>query len=166
MKISAWPTSTGDTGEGHDEHKQYDVVYMSKIFNFSPDFDKPIDADKIVKGGTGYDIYSKLPEEMEFVVPDYSIYPEIDNRTAYGFLTRGCPNKCKWCVVPRKEGMVHPYMDVDDVAVNGRNKLVLMDNNVLACEYGLQQIDKIAERGYRVDFNQALDARLIKEDVA
>lgn len=166
MKISSHHKRQGDQVEWHEENKHYDVVYLSKIFNFSPDFDKPIDADRIVKGGTGYDIYSKLPEEMEFVVPDYSIYPDIDNRTAYGFLTRGCPNKCKWCVVPRKEGPVHPYMDVDDVAVDGRNKLVLMDNNVLACEYGLQQIDKIAERGYRVDFNQALDARLITEDVA
>ena len=166
MKISAWHKSKGDQVEWHEENKCYDLVYMSKIFNFSPDFDKPIHAGRIVKGGTGYDIYSKLPEEMEFVVPDYSIYPEIDNRTAYGFLTRGCPNKCRHCVVPRKEGMVHPYMDVDDVAVDGRNKLVLMDNNILACEYGLQQIDKIIERGYRVDFNQALDARLVTEDVA
>lgn len=166
MKISAWHKSQGDKVEWYNNQSHYDVAYISKIFNFSPDLDFPISANKIIRGGTGYDIYSSLPEYMEFITPDYSIYPEIDDRTAYGFLTRGCSNKCKWCVVPRKEGMIHPYMDVDDVAVNGRNKLILMDNNILACEYGLQQIDKIAERGYRVDFNQALDARLITEDVA
>lgn len=166
MKISAYHKNNGDQVEWVKEDKHYDVVYMSKIFNYTKDYEKNLNADKIVRGGTGYDIYSRLPEDMEFVVPDYSIYPDIDKKTAYGFLTRGCPNKCKWCIVPRKEGAVKPYMDVDDVATNGRNKLILMDNNILACEYGLQQIEKIAERGYRVDFNQALDARLVTDKVA
>lgn len=140
---------------------------MSKIFSFTPDYGQWITNTKhIRKGGTGYDLYSALPEEMEFVTPDYSMYPSIDNKTAYGFLTRGCPNKCKWCVVPRKEGNIRPYMDVDDVAVDGRTNLVLMDNNVLACDYGLEQIQKIIDRGYRVDFNQALDARLVTDDIA
>ena len=57
-------------------------------------------------------------------------------------------------------------MDVDDIAIEGRNKLILMDNNVLACDYGLEQIDKIAYRGYMVDFNQAMDARLVTDEVA
>jgi hypothetical protein len=86
--------------------------------------------------------------------------------TAYGFLTRGCPNKCKWCIVPRKEGDVRPYMDVDDIAIEGRTNLILMDNNILASDYGLQQIEKIIERGYRVDFNQAMDARLVTPEIA
>ena len=166
MKISSWHKQHGDNVEWYSETKNYDIVYMSKIFNFSPNFEGNIKAGEIVKGGTGYDIYSRLPEGMEFSVPDYTIYPDIDNKTAYGFLTRGCPNKCKWCVVPRKEGPVRPYMDVDDIAIDGRNKLVLMDNNILACEYGLQQIEKIASKGLRVDFNQALDARLVTEEVA
>jgi hypothetical protein len=103
---------------------------------------------------------------MEYMTPYYSIYPSVDKKTAYGFITRGCPNKCKWCVVPRKEGNVRPYMDVDDIAVNGRTNLILMDNNILASEYGLEQIQKIIDRKYRVDFNQALDARLITDDIA
>lgn len=167
MKISAWHKSQGDSVEWYNPFDQYDIVYMSKIFSFTPDYGQWITNTKhIRKGGTGYDLHSVLPEEMEFVVPDYSIYPSIDKKTAYGFLTRGCPNKCKWCVVPRKEGNIRPYMDVDDVAVDGRTNLVLMDNNVLACDYGLEQIQKIIDRGYRVDFNQALDARLVTDDIA
>lgn len=166
MKISAYHKNQGDDVEWMDETKHYDIVYMSKIFNYTKDFEGTVHADRVVRGGTGYDIHSTLPETMEYLTPDYSIYPDIDSRTAYGFLTRGCPNRCKWCVVPRKEGPVRPYMDVDEVATEGRDRLVLMDNNILACEYGLKQIDKIAERGYRVDFNQALDARLVTEDVA
>ena len=167
MKISAWHKSQGDLVEWYNPFDQYDIVYMSKIFSFTPDYGQWItNAKHIRKGGTGYDLHSVLPEEMEFVVPDYSLYPSIDNKTAYGFLTRGCPNKCKWCVVPRKEGNIRPYMDVNDVAVDGRTNLVLMDNNVLACDYGLEQIQKIIDRGYRVDFNQALDARLVTDDIA
>jgi hypothetical protein len=167
MKISAWHKNQGDSVEWYNPFDEYDIVYMSKIFSFTPDYGQWITNTKhIRKGGTGYDLYSVLPEDMESAVPDYSLYPSIDNKTAYGFLTRGCPNKCKWCVVPRKEGNIRPYMDVDDVAVDGRTNLVLMDNNVLACDYGLEQIQKIIDRGYRVDFNQALDARLVTDDIA
>lgn len=138
MKISAWHKYNGDTVDWYNPFDQYDIVYMSKIFSFTPDYGQWItNAKHIRKGGTGYDLHATLPKEMEFVIPDYSIYPSIDNKTAYGFLTRGCTNKCKWCVVPIKEGSIKPYMDVDDVAVNGRTNLILMDNNILACDYGL-----------------------------
>ena len=167
MKISSWHKTQGDYVEWYTPFESYDIVYMSKIFSFTEDYNQVItNAKHIEKGGTGYNIYSTLPHEMEFINPDYSIYTSIDHKTAYGFLTRGCPNKCKWCVVPRKEGNIHPYMDVDDVAVDGRTNLILMDNNVLACDYGLEQIQKIIDRNYRVDFNQAIDARLITDEIA
>ena len=147
--------------------KHYDIVYMSKVFNFSPDDTYIYNAAEIVKGGTGYDPTSQLPEEIDRLQPDYSIYPNVPKDTAYGFLTRGCPNRCKWCVVPRKEGAIRPYMDVDEIAIEGRRKLVLMDNNILAAgDYCMEQLEKIIERGYRVDFNQALDARLVTDEVA
>jgi radical SAM superfamily enzyme YgiQ (UPF0313 family) len=162
MKISAYHKSIGDSVEWADAmFGDYDRVYMSKIFTFTPDYPYSFDCE-VVKGGTGYDLHSRLPEEIDRMSPDYSIYTSIDSRTAYGFLTRGCPNKCKWCVVPIKEGNVLPYQDVDEIAVDGRTNLILMDNNILAAgEYGIQQLEKIIERGYRVDFNQALDARLV-----
>ena len=166
MKISSWHKMNGDSVEWYTPFGEYDLVYMSKIFSFTPDYGQWItNATEIKKGGTGYDIHSVLPEEMEHVTPDYSIYSSIDHKTAYGFLTRGCPNKCKWCVVPKKEGGIRPYMDVDDIAMNGRTNLILMDNNVLACDYGLAQIQKIIDKKYRVDFNQALDARLVTPEI-
>ena len=141
------------------------MVYISKVFNFSPDDLTAYDADTIIRGGTGYDITSQLPEEIDRLQPDYSIYPTVDK--SFGFLTRGCPNKCKWCVVPRKEGKVRPYTDIDEIAIEGRHRIVLMDNNILAAgDYAHEQLDKIAKRGYRIDFNQALDARLVTDDFA
>ena len=143
----------------------YDRVYQSKIFTFTPDYLYAFDCE-VIKGGTGYDLHSYLPKEIARMQPDYSIYPYINSRTAYGFLTRGCPNHCKWCVVPRKEGNIHPYRDVEEIAVDGRTNLILMDNNVLAIDFGIEQIKKIVDKDYRVDFNQALDARLITKDIA
>lgn len=165
MKISAYHKALGDEVVWVDPlfGGGFDKVYLSKVFTFSPDYDYPIVADEIERGGTGYDLKKVLPQEIDRIQPDYSIYGIED--TAYGFLTRGCPNRCKWCVVPIKEGKQIPYMDVDDIAC-GRKKLILMDNNVLASDYGLEQIEKIIKRRYRVDFNQALDARLVTDDIA
>ena len=143
----------------------YDKVYMSKVFTFTPDYEFPVIADEIDKGGTGYDLHKVLPKEIDRLQPDYDMLG-VDAKTAYGFLTRGCPNKCPWCIVPIKEGKQVAYMDVEEIAIEGRTNLILMDNNILASDYGLEQIEKIIKNGYRVDFNQALDARLVTEDVA
>lgn len=166
-KIARYHRMQSDEVEWAIPFYHYDIIYMSKVFNFSPDDLTIYDADKIIKGGTGYDITSRLPDEIDRLQPDYSIYPNINKDTAYGFLTRGCPNKCKWCVVPRKEGIIRPYMDCDDIAIDGRYKLVLMDNNILAAgDYAVEQMEKIISRGYVVDFNQALDARLVDDRFA
>lgn len=166
-KIARYHKERGDEVEWALPFEHYDILYMSKIFNFTPDIDIAYNADKVIKGGTGYDIYSKLPDEIDRLQPDYSIYPNVPNDTAYGFLTRGCRRNCSWCVVPRKEGEVKPYMDIDEIAIEGRTNIVLMDNNILAAgDYCTEQLNKIIERGYHIDFNQAMDARLVNEDNA
>lgn len=166
-KIAKWHKVQGDEVEWAIPFVHYDRVYKSKVFNFSPDDLVCYDADEVIKGGTGYDIHSQLPDEIDRMQPDYSIYPNVPSDTAFGFLTRGCPNKCPWCVVPIKEGKIRPYMDVDDIAIENRANLVLMDNNILAAgDYAVEQLEKIIQRGYRIDFNQAMDARLVTEDYA
>ena len=167
-KIAAYHKQRGDSVEWYDPllSADIDVVYMSKVFSFSPDFEFPVHAGKVIKGGTGYDIHSCLPQQIDDMQPDFSIYPNVPNDVSYGFLTRGCPNKCFWCVVPKKEGFIKPYWDVERVA-NGRKKLVLMDNNILAAgDYAVEQLDKIIFNKFQVDFNQALDARLVTNDFA
>lgn len=173
MKISSYHKSIGDLVEWYNPFDKYDIVYMSKIFSFTSDFGQYMtNTAKICKGGTGYDIFSTLPEEINHIKPDYSIYPSIGNKTAYGFLTRGCPNKCKWCIVPKKEGDIKPYMDVEEIAIDGRNELILMDNNILASDHGIEQIEKIIKmnegrkKKIKVDFNQGLDARLVTDEIA
>lgn len=170
MKISAYHKAQGDEVEWYTPFGQYDQLYMSKVFTFTPDYPYPINnvAGSVRKGGTGYNLTTHLPTEIDSIQPDYTIYPQIDKRTSCGFLTRGCIRKCPWCIVPKKEGRVAPYMDIDEITLHGaRPKAILMDNNILAAgDYGLAQLEKIAERGYRVDFNQGLDARLVTDDIA
>lgn len=166
MKISSYHKANGDKVEWYNPFDHYDCVYMAKVFSFTPDYGQWItNADTIKKGGTGYDIAQILPTDIDRMVPDYDLY-NIDKKLAYGFLTRGCPNKCKWCIVPAKEGKIASYMDIEEIAVNGRKNIILMDNNVLASDYGLQQIEKVVSMGLRIDFNQGLDARLVTDDIA
>lgn len=168
MKISAWHKRQGDIVEWAEACVHYDVLYQSKIFRSSPDVEGAYIADEVRKGGTGYSLTEVLPDEIDRMQPDYTIYPWIKPREAYGFLTRGCHNKCKWCVVPKKEGAIRPYMDVDEIAQRGKRPyLTLMDNNILAAgDYAVEQLEKIIRGGYHVDFNQAMDARLITPQYA
>jgi hypothetical protein len=111
-KISRYHKMQGDDVEwAQPIFGSYDIIYASKIFNFSPDFNRlEYHADKFILGGTGYDLTSELPEEIDRLQPDYSIYPNVPDDVAYGFLTRGCPNHCKWCVVPKKDGKSGCYI--------------------------------------------------------
>lgn len=167
MRISAWHKAQGDSVEWFMPLARYDRVYASKVFTFTPDDPYlPLDA---IRGGTGYDVASRLPPEVEFTPPDYTIYPQFEE--AYGFLTRGCVNKCPWCVVPRKEGAIRPVADIEDICRTNtgfRRDVVLMDNNFLAApwEFVAEQFAKMRRLRVRVDFNQAMDARLITEDAA
>jgi hypothetical protein len=169
MKISAYHKQMGDNVEWYTPFaEKYDIVYVAKVFSFTNDYMYAINnADCVVRGGTGYDYRTVLPTQIDRMQPDYTLYTYIDRHTAYGFLTRGCPNKCKWCVVPKKEGNIRPYMDVDDIAIDNRHNLVLMDNNILAAgDYAMEQFEKIINSRYRVDFNQGLDARLVDDEAA
>lgn len=165
MKISSYHKARGDNVEWYNPLCHYDKVYAAKVFSFTPQYEYYINADELETGGTGIDVDKTLPLEIDRLQPDYSLY-NLDNKTAYGFLTRGCPNKCKWCVVPKKEGPIAPYMDIEEIAINGRKNIILMDNNILASDYGLQQIEKIISMEVRIDFNQGLDARLVTDDIA
>lgn len=162
MKLSSWHKAQGDTVEWVNYFEEYDEVYKSKVFTFTKEDKTCINAGRIIKAGTGYRDYTTvLPEEIEHTCPDYSLYPQY--KEAYGFLTRGCPNKCPWCIVPSKEGGIRRHADIMEF-LDGRKRAILMDNNVLASDWGLSQIEKIADLGIRVDFNQGLDARIVAEN--
>lgn len=164
MRLSAYHKANGDYVEWWTGFKRYDRVYMSKVFTFSPDEDTIIDANEVIRGGTGYKDYGSLPSEIEATYPDYSIYPEFNS--AIGFLTRGCVRNCPWCIVPKKEGYIHPAATWEEIKRPDSREIIFLDNNVLAHSHGLQQIEEMGHAQVWVDFNQGLDARLITPEVA
>lgn len=162
MKISAWHKANGDQVEWWNPLFTYDRVYSSKVFTFTPE--NPYLPENTIKGGTGYGVYTELPAEIDAMFPDYSIYPKCDY--AIGFLTRGCIRKCPWCVVPKKEGQIRAYRTWREIKRPDSRDIVFMDNNVLACQHGIEQIEDMGGANVRIDFNQGLDARLITPEIA
>lgn len=165
MKISAWHKAQGDDVEWCFPMSHYDIVYQSKVFDetYSPDIDYIPMADKVIKGGTGYGLDTKLPDEIEHIYPDYSIYPELTKDTAYGFLTRGCPRGCKFCIVAGKEGRrSYKVADLSEFW-RGQKRIELLDPNLLACKEHLALLEQLADSKAYVNFSQGLDIRLTNE---
>lgn len=78
MRVSAYHKARGDQVEWATPFNQYDKVMASKVFTFTPDFNYlTLQADIIEKGGTGYNIASRLSDDVEnCLLMDYSIYPQ------------------------------------------------------------------------------------------
>ncbi len=167
MKLSAWHKAQGDSVEWYDPlFSRPDRIYASKVFTFTPDFlDYAAGDPEPIRGGTGYDPDVKLPDEIERMIPDCSLYPDFP--AALGFLTRGCIRICPWCIVPRKEGTLQVVDDIERVAAR-RKEVVFLDNNFLAAdeEFVREQLEKAARLKIRIDFNQGLDARLVNPENA
>lgn len=171
MKISAYHKSRGDSVEWYEPlfSGHMDKVYMSKVFTFTPDYPYCINADEIIKGGTGYsypDGGEELPEEIEHIYPDYQLYKDAFPDTAYGFLTRGCPRGCDFCIVGKKEGRcARKVADLSEFW-NGQKNIVLLDANMFACKKWKDLSAQLIESGAWVDFSQGCDIRLMTDEKA
>lgn len=161
MKLSAYHKARGDLVEWYDGRKRYDLVYMSRVFTdtYSKEYTGTIHADLVIRGGTGYGLDNKLPDEEEHTCPDYSLYPQFAG-TAYGFLSRGCPRGCGFCIVGEKEGRkTEAVADLSEFW-RGEKEIKLLDANILACPDWERLLLQLADSRAAVDFTQGLDVRL------
>jgi hypothetical protein len=166
MKISTYHKRLGDDAAWYSHLFDYadtDILYISKVFTFSlePQY-LPLNA-KIIRGGTGYDLSSKLPEEIENITElDYSLYPECDYSII--FTTRGCIRKCPFCVVPIKEGKIYT---ITPSALNPKGKWIrLLDNNFFASNDWKERLEYLKSLNQPIDFNTGIDLRILTEEQA
>lgn len=173
MKISAWHKRKGDEVEWYNPLTAWinppDRVYMSKVFTFTQDYQYPINALEIVKGGTGYfypDGGPELPPEIEHTYPDYSLYPQLTKDTAYGFLTRGCPRGCEFCIVKEKEGKCSQKVADLSEFWRGQKNIVLLDPNMFACRSWKNLSQQLINSRAWIDFSQGCDIRIMTPEKA
>lgn len=166
MKLSAYHKERGDSVEWWNGFARYDLVYQAKVFTglYSPDVDTVSNTDGLIKGGTGYRLSSRLPDPVEHHMPDYALYPQYQK--AYGYLTRGCPRGCPFCIVKEKEGPQSVRAADLSEFYTGQKEICLLDPNLLACPEHPALLRQLIDSRARVDFTQGLDARLLTEENA
>ena len=161
MKIAAYHKKKGDHVEWLNHLDKYDIVYQSKVFTFSPDSDISVQAPVVCKGGTGYNIGSRLPDDIERTQPDYSIYPMF--KFSIQFFSRGCIRQCPFCIVREKEGMIRP---VEPMELNpASERIEILDNNFFANPEWRSAVEWIERSGQRINLH-GVDVRIMDEEQA
>ena len=175
MKLSAYHKKQGNQTGFYNPWsgilEPYDIVYMSKVFSFTPDYNLPIYATKVHRGGSGYcieledgkEVYhagkdQNLPSEIEHIYPDYDLY---HTQISCGFLTRGCPRNCGFCHVASKEGKRSYKVANLDEFWKGQKEICLCDPNLLACADHMDLLQQLVDSKAKVEFNQGMDIRLV-----
>lgn len=166
MQIASYHENKGDTVKWYDGplfSGQYDKIYASKIFSFSPLPELPPHA---VIGGTGIDFSNTLPFEITQAKPSYSLYPNCNYHI--GFSMKGCRFRCKFCCVPQKEGRPVHNSSIPDLLINpkGGNRLMLLDNDFFGSPNWKEDLKEIADLKLKVCFIQGLNIRIITTEQA
>lgn len=176
MRLSAWHRHQGDavrfmrTPYRHLDEPDYDIVYGSAIFEFSANRVDRLRKEfpNAIIGGTGTrkpDIIEDLDGFADCGM-DYSIYPDFD--ASIGFTQRGCRLKCKFCVVPWKEGKPTHNSTIADIwrGEPYPKHLHLLDNDFFGGPEWRARIDEIRSGEFKVCFNQGINVRVMTDDVA
>ncbi len=142
----------------------YGKVYASAVFDKRISDHSYLDPDRMIIGGTGYDLSVKLPDEIESLTPDYTIY---NYPHSLGFTMRGCRLKCKFCLVPEKEGKPKSVNTIDQIwTQRDSDFIVLLDNDFFGNPDWCDRIDEIKRFGLKINFSQGINIRNLTDDQA
>lgn len=148
---------------------QWDRVYGSLIFEatrpLAEEFQRVYPG--AILGGTGWNLETSL-ESIGILSQDvdYSDYPLY--RASLGFTQRGCRLSCAFCVVPKKEGRVRAAGTVAEIWRGDPwpRWLHLLDNDFFGQPKWKDRIDEMRSGGFRVSFNQGINARFLSDEAA
>jgi len=159
MQVSQYHKGKGDEVEIYNPifKLTYDKVYAFSIFDYT---DKGYVSKEMVKGGTGFDITSKLDQEIEKCNYDWSIFPKCDFSIVW--FSRGCIRDCPFCVVRKKEGLIKA---VKPKNLNPKGKWIkVTDNNFFANPDWRKAIHRLQLWGQPVEFQCGIDVRLFNKE--
>ena len=163
MKISTYEKSRGNSVELFDPKHTYDLIYASKVFTESiePDFGET----PVIRGGSGYDLHNKLPDHIEHICPDYTLYPDF--HAALGVLTRGCPrlNHAQshggFCITPDKDGCRARKVANLSEFWTGQKEIYLLDQNLLAALEREELLQQLIDSRATITFDGGMDIRFM-----
>jgi len=191
LKISAYHKLKGDTVYFAQGYNGYGLnpkkIYITSLFTYSW---KPVHrairyykeiypkSEILVGGiyaslcpdhlretfGDSIHIHQGLLDEVEDILPDYSLIPNWKASLVYS--SRGCIRKCKFCAVKTIEPNFYAKKSIKHLIYPGHKEIIFWDNNILASPYWKEIFQELIELNYKADFNQGLDARLITEEIA
>ncbi len=161
MKLSAYHKSKGDEVYLNFPLCLADLEYASCVFSWNRGEKRRLQNGAIF-GGSGIDLKSELPPEVEHIMPDYTLYPNV--KFSFGFTSRGCIRKCPWCLVSEKEGVIKAWARIYEFWDKRHTKIILLDNNLLASPNWRVTMEDLLAEDIEVDFNQGLDIRLVNEE--
>lgn len=178
MKLAHWHRQRGDevrftrSPYRHLDEPAYGRVYGSAIFSFSADRLARFRAEfpDAIVGGTGTDSTRTVEEEIRVNVDayehyDYSLYPRFT--ASIGFTARGCRLRCKFCVVPGKEGKPRAVNTVDDIWRGEPHPrcLHLLDNDFFGQPFWQHRLAEIRVGRFKVCFSQGINIRMVDDEV-
>ena len=121
----------------------------------------------ILLGGTGWNVTSSLADVgIQDGPVDYRGYPWF--KRSLGWSMRGCRLKCRFCVVPKKEGKARAYSSIDEIYRGDGfpRELLLLDNDLFGHPDWRSVVDAIVAGKFKVSFVQGINARFLDEETA
>lgn len=157
MQVSKYHKDKGDEVEMYSPLKEYDKVYAFSIFKFT---DKGYVKKDMICGGTGFNISSKLPKEIQECNYDWSLFPNCDYSIIW--FSRGCIRDCPFCIVRQKEGKIY---SVKPKNLNPKGEYIkITDNNFFANPKWREAVKKLEELNQPVEFQCGIDVRLFTKE--
>lgn len=159
MQVSSFHKDKGDHVEIYNPllFHIYDKIYAFSLFNFT---DKGYVRENMIIGGTGFDITTRLNDEIEKYDYDWTLYPNCDFSIIW--FSRGCIRSCPFCVVRKKEGYIKA---VEPKNLNPNGKYIMInDNNFFANPKWREAIIKIKEWNKPIKFTCGIDVRIFDDE--